>query len=538
MNHAPFYLFIPNDEVPFSTIARFALIGAYRAPQAMEEIYGNPKKRVHPYLPGKIQRFADFFELPVEEAIRNKTMFPLLTFSQPSDSNCILKAMRYRADDKVLLRTAIGHSRFKTFYGLNFCPVCVQKDIENIGFAYWHIKHQIPGIRACNEHGSLLVGVPMGDGYRDRSLFLPPFEQCEHLAASATEIKFSEFSVHLLELCKTHQLSYQNIYRHLLEKRGLTSPNGGYVEISKVMSMLSEYWADITYTDHLEPGVPFTLKGFNYIGRILRKKTHSHAHPIKHILLACWLADGNIKNLIVEPFNSLAKVEKEHIPDAIDNEQVANLIIELLKDGVSLNAIEEKTGKSRCYIQRVAGTNRIAHSSNSMAFSDDIKRKALIKALYGIHREIIAKQLGLSVGYVEQVICCEPKMSEWRKHMRIRSSVMAAYRELESIRIAHPNWCRTEIRKQAQSAYFILYYNDKSLIDKVMPKKIKPAAPLKDWDIEDERILKNMKDLSNLPLRSLTEIGRLVNDRGYLRRKITQLPKCERFLIRAGVLNI
>lgn len=537
MNHVPFYLFIPNDEVPFSTIARFALLGAYRAPQAMQDIYGNPKKRVHPYLPGKIQRFADFFELSAEEVIRNRTIFPLLAFSQRTDSNRILKAMRFKSDDKVLLSTAIGHSRFKTFYGLNFCPACVQQDIGNIGFAYWHIKHQIPGVRACYDHGCLLIAVPMGDGNRDRSLFLPPFEQHKQLAASATEIKFSEFSVQLFELCKKQHLDYQDIYHHLLEQKELTSPNRGYIKISKIVSILSEYWADLTYTEHLEPGVPKAMKGFSYIGRILRKKTHSHAHPLKHILLACWLTDGDVKNLIVEASDSLVSEGEENNPEAVEKNKVENFVLDLLKEGFSFNAIEQKTGKSRCYIQRVAGTNRIPHMSNSMAFSSAIKRKVLIKALYGIHREIIAKQLGLSIGYVEQIICCEPKMSEWRKHMRVRKNIMAAYRELESIHKAHPSWCRTKIRNHAQSAYFVLYYNDKSLIDKVMPVKIKPVAPPKDWAMEDERILKNMKALGNLSSRSLTEIGRLVNDHGYLRTKIYNLPKSALLLGNYGKLK-
>ncbi|CAD5255599.1 hypothetical protein ALTERO38_20120 [Alteromonas sp. 38] len=37
-----------------------------------------------------------------------------------------------QSDDKVLLTTAIAHSRFKTFYGLNFCPLCTQRDIKKM----------------------------------------------------------------------------------------------------------------------------------------------------------------------------------------------------------------------------------------------------------------------------------------------------------------------------------------------------------------------------------------------------------------------
>jgi len=90
----------------------------------------------------------------------------------------------------------------------------------------------------------------------------------------------------------------------------------------------------------------------------------------------------------------------------------------------------------------------------------------LIKALYGIHRQEIVRSLAVGLGYVEQVICNEPNMSEWRKHLSIQKNVLAASRLLISLRKQHPDWCRTKIRKEAQAAYFILYNHDKSLIEK------------------------------------------------------------------------
>lgn len=535
MNHVPFHLFVPKDEVPYSTIARYALLGAYRAPQAMFNIYGNTRKRVHPYLPGKIQQFADFFESSVDEVISRKTIFPLLSFSQPADAENIKQTMEERSDDKVLLSTAIAHSRFRVFYGLSYCPVCVQQDIKEVGFAYWHISHQVPGVRVCSKHQCLLISVPLGDGHKDRSLVLPPFERIQPIQASNADTKFADFADQLLEICRYHGVNYKSSYRCLLRRKGMLSSKGKCVAISQVIDELTHFWKGLTFTNHIQPGIPEILRGFEYVARILRNKTHSKAHPLKHILLACWLADRNANNLLVNDTYKSNQIDREEYD--VTQERIESTVIKLLKKGDSFNCIESKTGKSRCYIKRISELNKINHQSNSMAFPESIRRQVLIKAFYGIHRAEIASLLSVSVGYVEQVISSEPMMSEWRKHLRIRKHVLSAYRELETIRKANPLWCRTRVRKNAQSAYFTLYNNDKSLIDKVMPQKARPSTPPKNWQEEDERILQILKGLNDLCAMSLCEIGRRVNDHGNLRRRISKLHKSAMFLAKHGKLK-
>lgn len=52
-----------------------------------------------------------------------------------------------------------------------FCPQCVAKDLETLGFSYWHRSHQLPGAIQCPTHGSPLFG----------STTVNAFEQCPHL---------------------------------------------------------------------------------------------------------------------------------------------------------------------------------------------------------------------------------------------------------------------------------------------------------------------------------------------------------------------
>jgi len=143
----------------------------------------------------------------------------------------------------------------------------------------------------------------------------------------------------------------------------------------------------------------------------------------------------------------------------------------------------------------------------------------------------------LKFGYVEQVICNEPGMSEWRKHLRVQKNVLAASRLLISLRKQHPDWCRTKIRKEAQAAYFILYNHDKSLIETILPKAQTPAHYQKNWAKEDLRLYTAINELPEANNLSISEIGRRVNDHSYIRTSIRMLPKTYDLLESLGVLK-
>ncbi|KID37618.1 hypothetical protein [Pseudoalteromonas maricaloris] len=70
-----------------------------------------------------------------------------------------------------------------------------------------------------------------------------------------------------------------------------------------------------------------------------------------------------------------------------------------------------------------------------------------------------------------------------------------------------------------------------------MPKQIKAVAPSKDWEKEDLRIAESIRNLGDLSSMSITEIGRLVNDHGYLRSKLSELPRSALLLAEQGMLN-
>jgi hypothetical protein len=528
MKRAPFHLEIPNDEVPYSTIARYAYIGGFRAPIALKQIFNNPKKRIHPFLPGLLNNFSEFFDLNPIEVITHKTIYPLVKFAQPSAARAILNVMKWKTDDRVISSTALGHSRFSTFYGLKDCPQCVIADIEKYGFTYWHINHQIPGTEACFKHHCLLNAVAMGEGQRDRALFLPSFEIKQPCSANQHQIKFASFSAELLTTLQTKQSNFTDVYRQLLQQLGLICSSGKNLKTSEILKLASHYWKDLEFS---EQGVPAVLNDFKFIGPILRDKTNSPAHPIKHILLAALLTNNDVSLLFKGN-----KIVSNEDGKSVNNKN-EDQVLKLLKTGKSLNEVEKLSGHSRCYIRRIAELNRIPHQTNSLKYSDEVRRAVLIKALYGISRNEMVKDLKVGLGYVEQIICNEPNMSKWRKHLRIQKNILAACRHLTAIRKEYPNWNRTQIRKYAESDYFILYNHDQSLIEEILPSPLAPKRYYKDWNKEDSRLFQAISKLENIESLSLSAIGRLVNDHSYILRSIEKLPKTRQLLIEQGKIE-
>lgn len=534
MEQLLFHFPIPGDEIPYSTVTRYALISGLPPAEVFARIYMNPRKRIHPYLPGLNEKFAKYFALEASEVVLNRTLFPLIAFAQPNEAENIKYALAKDSEVKALANCAITHTRIKFFYGLNYCPQCIAHDLEVHGFPYWHVLHQIPGVQACYIHHCLLISMPLGDGHRDRALVLPPMALPEVKESEKSQVTFAKFAADLMEFSRSYTIQYQVSYLHILQSRGLICSSGNTLKLSQIKSELAEYWAGLPFINTPVAGIPEALSDFAFIETILREKTHSYCHPVKHILLACWLTESDPQLLIVRSRMDLEDCCEHRCDDQPSESQIESL----LQQRVSLNQIEKLTGASRCRIKRIAEWNLIPHRTNAMRTPPDVRRRVLIQALYGKHRSEIATEFGVSVGYVEQVISAEPKMSVWRKHLKVRKNLHAAYKQISKVVYEHPAWSRAKIREHAQNAFFRLYNHDKELLNRVLPKPQKPTPCSKNWKQEDESLLEVLSSQVDIKNNSLSSLDRQIGGHGrLLKSRLARLPKTRGFLIEAGILR-
>ena len=165
------------------------------------------------------------------------------------------------------------------------------------------------------------------------------------------------------------------------------------------------------------------------------------------------------------------------------------------------------------------------------------QEKIVVQALQGLHRAEIAKNVGVSTGYVEQVINLVQGLSDYRGHLRQSRKLLKAIKDLEKGKALHPNWLRKDFKSQHNQAYFYVYHHDRATLEKILPPKTKPHRPCYDWLAEDIRLYTAIKMLSKANGMSLSAIGRSINDRGHLRKKMHELPQTRLLLRKLKVIK-
>jgi len=368
-----------------------------------------------------------------------------------------------------------------------------------------------------------LQDVKAGDGYLDRQLrfhYKPIHEE----QASEQQHNFAVFSSDLLSLCRRGiPTPSVELYRQELNKMGYITENNR-IRIARLKRTLVAFYKknfDLLCTDFIE-----IISNFEFIGPLLRYKTRFPAHPSKHLLFSYWLFEGQASHFLERLEAPSKNINRKSNKD--------ELILSLLNDGTSMNQIEKMTGVSRCYIRRRAQLNDIAHASNGASYSEEVRRSVIRKALLGIHRTVIADELEVGVGYVEQIIGNTPFLSKHRSHLRQQAKLIWAVKKIEREMKIHPDWNRTQIRASQQAAYGALYNIDKELLFAILPKAKRAKPPQKNWTLVDTKLVEQIQSLKSVHCLSRSAISRKIKDGRYLLNSLQHLPNARKLLQKFG----
>jgi len=163
-----------------------------------------------------------------------------------------------KALDKVLSdvarvprREGIRNSRAK------ICLACVQADLIESGYAYWHRAHHVPGVTACWRHGEeLLQSCPNCSHpfYRKNRLLPDLTDDCvcgwnavkpaNRLLASNEEREYAVFANDILQ-CNLPSVDFKVLaacYRRQAKKRGFN--NGSLIGTAKLFSSICDKFGD------------------------------------------------------------------------------------------------------------------------------------------------------------------------------------------------------------------------------------------------------------------------------------------------------
>lgn len=153
-------LFFPMsmpDEMLHSRITRYHFLSGNRtAGETFRDLFGSDPFNVG-MLPKQIEVLAA--RLPgdtasnLDELICTNTTFPayrpFLGISQGVESAA--PGLNFSGVARIPRREGTVHGKAK------LCPTCVQQDLLDLGYAYWHRSHHLPGVSVCWRHGAPLM---------------------------------------------------------------------------------------------------------------------------------------------------------------------------------------------------------------------------------------------------------------------------------------------------------------------------------------------------------------------------------------------
>lgn len=508
------------DETLYSRFIRYRLCSAEIKTHFLRGLFGKHKVVLHPYLPAYINHFAKLFNEDADNLVEKQTLFPLFAFFLSHYRDAIKQAQL--GDNGAL---ALRECQLSSFKGrvplvIKSCPVCVRQDIYDHGIAYWHRAHQIPGITACVKHEVRLAQIEAPTVQRLHYDLLPQLAQGV-ISAQKEELMLADFSVGLLSLLDSNYTTVPltQIYRDKLAKRGFVTKQGR-IRRAKVMICFMNYWQGLTNRDNSI--IPKSSDDYGFLRGLLDGK--SPQHPYKHLLFSSWLFDSP-SELFLTP-----EIEDKTVHlqlDLTETKEIEIYSLNLLRSGYSLVEVSRLTGKSRCYLKRIAVLNGTSLNLKPKFLTLQVKKEILQLAELGINRANIAAKLNISVGSVEQEISSCPGLVKQRKQRHFESKRRRCRGRIARYLRANPHALRKEIKEGCNAEFYWLYQNDRKWLEENLPAATKTKRLSKvDWQQRDIELSEKVKDL--LPsfdeAISRTALDKLLGGHGWLIKYKAKFP--------------
>lgn len=188
-----------HDETIYSLVARLSLVNGLRADKACVYFLGTKDELRIADANVNFETFnrtvRNSYGL-TEDILHNFTNVPFRhLISTPllngANSN---KWWRHAHASKVTLIELSNHEE----HVWKWCPICLENDIQEIGFTYWRLTHQLPGVFVCAPHLTSLNQVTIPFRRRQKEFLFPhalPLDLVVH--SSCDEVSAYEMALQL-----------------------------------------------------------------------------------------------------------------------------------------------------------------------------------------------------------------------------------------------------------------------------------------------------------------------------------------------------
>lgn len=456
------------DELLFSRLIRFITISGISSSEFLQTCFGTNRISLHPFLTSGLSSIAKVCNEDTDLLLNEQTLTPLFCFFLPVHARNLQKMIVTNNGARAFRSSQLVSFESGQSLGLKSCPLCVEHDLLTYGISYWHVSHQIPGVDTCGYHGAGLSFLKLTQRQRLIKWLLPQPET-DIRNSPLIEYKVANFSTQLLSLLASRQHLNQitEVYRHYLKENDYLTPNGR-VRRKAVMQEFSKFIKNHSQTNPAI--VPRTQQDYRYVSQLL-EAGGSH-HPYRHLLFGTWLLGDASQAFSSPPEADFSNMKKT--PEIVNN--ISNKCQKYLKAGMSLAHISRETGKSRCYLKRIALLNGISLNLKPKTLTQQVIDAICTLAYSGFHRREIARRCGVGIGSVEQTISSHSGLVERRKQCHFQSARRKNRLDILRYLASHPESIRNDIKQQCSSAFYWLYLNDRIWLEKQLPKACKPKG--------------------------------------------------------------
>lgn len=284
------------DETLFSLVSRLHFFWGTDAPRKTSRIlFGTPHSGCLHDFPDQLSYFAQKTreQLGTTESLAaERTLLRYYRlFLSLYEYETALAALS--ASEGRLLRRRLGIliNRKRVQHPLKICPVCMEQDLQQTGWAYWHRQHQYPGVWTCPLHGRFLYATLTPSTVSPTYALPGQFAFNAEYGGLGDEATIHELTLLIVDLVDYGQRIEQKrllwLYHDRLVKLGLL----------KQTDVFDPFAVAAHFMRHVQQfhGVPELLRlpetvqaSGMQLGQLLQQAPLG-THPLRHMLAISWL---------------------------------------------------------------------------------------------------------------------------------------------------------------------------------------------------------------------------------------------------------
>ncbi|WP_261928176.1 TnsD family transposase, partial [Vibrio aestuarianus] len=273
------------DESLFSRICRYLAICECTLEQSLQQLVGDGRASIHPYLTSSIRTTAQLAEESPKVLLSHQTLRPLFAYYLPQ-YRTVIENITAGSND-IIRASQLSTFRDKEPLSVKHCPLCAKDEVYNFGVAYWHLTHQVPGVEACPKHGTWLVHNELSDRSHANGHLLPDTRiqpiSCNELARAFSLFVFNK--VKSIQREKRSDEVWSDTYLQKLHTNGGLTQSGR-VKRKKIAKELFELSEELFPTYF---GLsPKSSEDYRFVSSLLSAQYPQH--PFKHLLFEFYLS--------------------------------------------------------------------------------------------------------------------------------------------------------------------------------------------------------------------------------------------------------